>query len=63
MMPGIIISFILSEQVALIFRTSPSQYQLACESQVIDDAAHWFSVQISSTNLPWSTWSGLLALK
>jgi hypothetical protein len=63
MMPGIIISFIFSKQGCLILRTSPSQNQFACEPQAVDDAAHWFCIQVSTANLPRSTRSYLFAFQ
>ena len=63
MMPGIIISFIFSKQGYLILRTSPSQNQLACEPQAVDDAAHWFCIQVSAADLPRGAWSYLFAFQ
>jgi hypothetical protein len=63
MMPGIIISFIFSKQGYLILRTSSSQNQLACEPQAIDDAAHWFCIQVGAADLPRGAWSYLFAFQ
>jgi hypothetical protein len=52
MMPGIIISFIFSEHGRLVFCTSPSQNQLTGVPQPVDDATHWFSIQVDTANLP-----------
>jgi len=40
MMPGIIISFVFSEQRRLIVRTAPVQYQLACPQEPLDDCGY-----------------------
>ena len=63
MMPGIIISFIFSEHSRLVFCTSPTQNQLTCVSQPVDDATHWFSIQVDTANLPRSAWSYLFAFQ
>jgi transposase len=63
MMPGIIISFIFSEHGRLVFCTSPSQNQLTCVPQPVDDATHWFSIQVDTANLPRSAWSYLFAFQ
>ena len=62
-MPVIIILLILNEQLRLIFHTSPSQYELACPAELLDDAPYRFCVQIRATNFPWSTWGRLFPLQ
>ncbi len=62
-MPVIIILLILNEQLRLIFRTSPSQYELACPAELLDDAPYRFCVQVRATNFPWSTWGRLFPLQ
>ena len=63
MMPGIIISFIFSEQSSLTFCAVPLENQLAGPKEARDDTANWLSLQIGTTNFPRSTWSGLFALQ
>ena len=45
-MPGIIICLIFREQLGLIFRATPSQKELACPTEVLEDAPNRFFVQI-----------------
>ena len=63
MMPVIIICLILNEQLRLIFHTSPSQNELACSAELLDDAPHRFCAQIRATNFPWSTRGRLFPLQ
>src|ERR1700688_3891670 len=63
MMPVIIIYLILNEQLRLIFHTSPSQNELACPAELLDDAPYRFCVQIRAANSPWSTWGRLFPLQ
>ena len=59
MMPVIIIWLILKEQLRLIFRTSPSQNELARSPELLDDAPYGFCLQIGAADLPGSTRSHL----
>src|ERR1035437_7100268 len=52
-MPVIIIWLILKEQLRLIFRTSPSQNELARSPELLDDAPYGFCIQIRTTNFQW----------
>ena len=54
MMPGIIISFIFSEQLRLIFQTTPLKNQLAGAEEPADDTPNWLGIQIRTANLPGS---------
>jgi len=63
MMPGIIISFIFSEQLSLIFWTAPMENKLACPVKLLDDTPNRLCIQIRAANLPWSARSCLLALQ
>jgi hypothetical protein len=38
--PGIIIWLILKEQLRLVFRATPSQNELACAAELVEDAAN-----------------------
>ena len=49
MMPGIIISFVFSEQRWLIVRTAPVQYQLACPQKPLDDCGYRKYVGLAET--------------
>ena len=63
MMPVIIIWLILKEQLRLIFRTSPSQNELARSPELLDDAPYGFCIQIRTTNFPWRPWGRLFPLQ
>jgi hypothetical protein len=63
MMPGIINSFIFSEQGSLILRTVPLQKQFAGSMEMFDDAANRLCIQIGTANLPWSAGSRLFTLQ
>ena len=45
-MPGIIICLIFKEQLGLIFRATPSENELACPTEVRENAANWFGIEI-----------------
>ena len=60
MMPGIIISFVVSEQMLLIGRTAPWESELACPVKPLEDPPHRFCVQIRAADRPRSSWSNLL---
>lgn len=63
MMPGIINSFIFSEQNGLVFHTFPLQNQFAGSVEMLDDAANRFGSQVGSSNLPGSAGSRLFTLQ
>ena len=63
MMPGIMISFVFSEQTTLIVRTAPLQVELACPMQPLDDAPNWLGLQICAVDRPWRPRSQLLVLQ
>ena len=63
MMPDIIISFVFSEQLSLISRTTPLQRKLARATESIQDASNRFGIQIRSANRPRGTESNLLSLQ
>ena len=63
MMPGIIISFVFSEQTILIVRTAPMEYQLACPKEPLDNAPNRLGIQIGAANFPGGAGSCLFALQ
>ena len=48
MMPGIINSFIFSEQSSLVLRTVPLQNQFAGLMEMLDDAANGLGIEVGS---------------
>ena len=61
-MPGIIICLIFKEQLRLVFRATPSYKELACPTEVLEDAANRLGIQIGATNFPRSTWDDLFTV-
>lgn len=59
MMPGIINSFIFSEQSSLFFRAVPLQNQFAGFMEMLEDAAYRLCMQVGTSNLPRGTGSRL----
>jgi hypothetical protein len=59
MMPGIINSFVFSEQSGLVVRTVPLQSQLAGSMETLDDTADRLCIQVGTSNLPGRTRSRL----
>ena len=62
MMPGIIISFVFSEQNRLVFCTTPSENQLTSPKEPVDNAPNRLGIQVGAANLPGSTGSSLFVL-
>ena len=62
-MPGIIISLIFTEQLRLIFRATPSEQELACPTEMLENATNRLCVQIGATNCPRSTRGELFAVQ
>ena len=63
MMPGITISFLLSEQRSLIFRTVPLEFQLACPKKSFNDAPNRLGIQIRTANFPGRSGDRMFALQ
>jgi hypothetical protein len=61
-MPGIIICLIFKEQLGLVLRATPSYKELACPTEVREDAANRLCIQIGATNFPRSTWDDLFTV-
>jgi Transposase zinc-binding domain len=63
MMPGIINSFIFSEQSRLFAGTVPLQNQFAGSMEMRDDAAYRLCIQVDTLNVPRSTGSRLFTFQ
>ena len=63
MMPGLIIPFVCSKQMALISRTSPCEGKLPRAAKPFEDAFDRLFVQIRASNLPGSARSDLSSLE
>ena len=63
MMPGIINSFIFSEQNSLVLRTAPLQNEFASSMEMLNDAAYRLCIQVGTSNLPRSTGSRLFTFQ
>ena len=60
MMPGVISSFVFSEQMLLIDCTTPLENKLSGALKPLEDDSHRLRVQIRAANLPGSARNDLL---
>ena len=63
MMPGIIISFIFNEELRLVPRALPLQYQFAGPKEPLNDGTNRRGIQVRTSNLPRRPRSHLLSFQ